>query len=339
MSSPPLRIKPQAIPLLLVTGFLGSGKTTLINRFLQLPNVGKLGVVINEFGQIGIDGALLGPGDILELGGGCVCCATGTELWESVLALIEKAGASHVIIETSGIAEIETLLKQYEHLPAPWKLQLDLRSTLCLVDVLHLKETLQTRHEAVHQIKAADLVLLTKIDAATPFQIEQAHALLDQHHATKERASFSKHSPLTDTASIFAGAFGKQTKRTTSPEHHVHPQGQLATFAWQGEPLLEAPLRDLFSQMAPPHLLRAKGFVWLHSASIFAAELPNSSVPDLSFPEPSLFILQWAMGTLDLTPATPEQASQAPKGSTLVFIGQNLEETWLRLRLSACEVG
>src|SRR4051794_24369134 len=91
-------------PLLLITGFLGSGKTTLINRWLRQQTGVRLGVVVNEFGQIGIDGALLGPGDILELSDGCVCCAKGTELWEAAVSLIDRAAATHVLVETSGVA-------------------------------------------------------------------------------------------------------------------------------------------------------------------------------------------------------------------------------------------
>ena len=145
-----------ATPLLLVTGFLGAGKTTLINRWLRSPTGGKLGVVVNEFGQIGIDGALLGPGDVVEFSDGCVCCAKGTELWEAALSLVDRAGATHLLVETSGIADPAVLLEQYDLLPEALHTRLDLAGVLCVVDTLHLEDALERRAEARSQLRVAD---------------------------------------------------------------------------------------------------------------------------------------------------------------------------------------
>src|ERR1700712_2522836 len=152
-------------PLLLVTGFLGSGKTTLINRLLQLPGPPKLGVVVNEFGQIGIDGALLAGTEILELANGCVCCVKGTELWESALELVDRAGAQVLIVETSGLVKPGVLLEQYALLPKALRGRLELRGMLCLVDALHVQAAWRRRHEAEQQLRISDRLLLTKSDA------------------------------------------------------------------------------------------------------------------------------------------------------------------------------
>ena len=107
--------KPAPVPLLLITGFLGSGKTTFINRLLATAGQPKLGVVVNEFGQVGIDGSLLVGSGILELANGCVCCAKGTEMWEAALDLVDKAGAQVLLAETSGLVEPAALFEQYAH--------------------------------------------------------------------------------------------------------------------------------------------------------------------------------------------------------------------------------
>ena len=360
--------KPGQTPFLLVTGFLGSGKTTLINRWLRCTSGPRLGVVVNEFGQVGIDGALLqqrGDGRaILELANGCVCCVRGTEMWDAALELVDRAGAEVILIETSGLVEPEALLQQYDLLPAEMARRVDLRGLLCVVDPLQVEEAITRRAEALHQIEHSDCMLLNKLDCATPTQVRAAHGLLDRLGASRERAGLSLDASDDTVAGILRWALTSQDRRAiphdkrpacpacdgphdaaadagSTPHAHAcqaapHGGKQLmAVSLHEAQPLLREPLLQLFSDLsgsaanaeAPtggPHgdVLRAKGIVRV---------LDSDNKPQLA-------AVHLAGHQIELQPlqANPDTL---PTGSTLVFIGEDLDEPWLRIRLSACRSG
>ena len=335
-------------PLVLITGFLGSGKTTLINRLLQLPGPPKLGVVVNEFGQIGIDGALLAGTEILELANGCVCCVKGTEMWESASELILRAGAEVLLVETSGMVEPGVLLAQYDLLPAPLRERIELRGLLCLVDVRHIQEARTRRSEVDAQLRLADRLLFTKGDISRPEELAAAHQLLDELGASTDRAGVTPTTPLGEVKNLLRWALGKgaakkpakvhvhheapDAKACSADEprhHHAGPSGgqQLVAVSLQEpRPLLAAPLQQLLREL-PGEVLRVKGLV-----RVLELEPSGQSVLRLC-------VLQLAGRIVELVPASPATASAAPPGSTLVFIGEALDESWLRLRLSACCAG
>lgn len=345
-----------ATPLLLITGFLGSGKTTFINRLLQLPTPPKLGVVVNEFGQIGIDGALLAGTEILELANGCVCCVKGTEMWESALELVDRAGAEVLLVETSGLVEPAVLLEQYALLPPALGDRLELRGLLCLVDALHVQAARGRRPEVEQQLRLADRLLLTKGDACQPAELLAVHRLLDELGASTERAAVTPATPAGEVRNLLrwalqprprtrrpsglaqgAGGQGEPGARNHDHAHdpnhaHAHDPGchggrQLCAVSVQEPlPLLAAPLLQLLREL-PGEVLRAKGVVRV-------LELDAQGSPSLK-----TCVLQLAGRVVELVPASAATASAAPTGSTLVFIGEALDESWLRLRLSACRSG
>lgn len=342
---------PPATPLLLITGFLGSGKTTFINRLLQLPTPPKLGVVVNEFGQIGIDGALLAGTEILELANGCVCCVKGTEMWESALELVDRAGAEVLLVETSGLVEPGVLLEQYALLPTALGARLELRGLLCLVDALHVQQSLSRRPEVEQQLRLADRLLLTKSDAGQPIELLAVHRLLDELGASTERASVTPATPAGEVKNLLrwalqppprarrrrparAGTTGDCPPKLDAPaapahdhSHDHHGGGQLCAVSVQEPlPLLAAPLLQLLREL-PGQVLRVKGVVRV-------LELDDQGAPRLKS-----CVLQLAGRVVELAPASAATASAAPAGSTLVFIGEDLDESWLRLRLSACRSG
>lgn len=341
--------KAAATPLLLITGFLGSGKTTFINRLLALPRSftalqPRLGVVVNEFGQIGIDGALLAQaaGDsgtgIMELANGCVCCIRGTEMWESALELVDRAGAEVLLVETSGLVEPRILLEQYRLLPDKTKSRIDLRGLLCAVDALHVRDSIDKRLEVTQQLTLADRLLLTKLDVASAAQVADAHQLLDELKATSERASISFGSTEAEVANVLRWALGprvekKKTAKSHDHDHddhdhrhdHRHGGRQLAAVSLhEAQPLLAAPLLQLLRELSGD-VLRAKGIVRVLGA-------PWQSASDQA---ETVAALHLAGRRVELQPLTPS-STPLPEGSTLVFIGESIDENWLRLRLSGC---
>ncbi len=167
------------IPVTLVTGFLGSGKTTLISKLLLHPDMRRVAVVINEMGEIGIDHDLvtLSSENITLLANGCICCSVRTDLQETLRDLFaqrrvgEVFDFDRVIVETTGLADpapvVQTLASD-TLLAAHYRLD----GLITLVDGLHGVVQIDQQTEAVKQIAIADKLLVTKTDLVTLGHLE-----------------------------------------------------------------------------------------------------------------------------------------------------------------------
>jgi G3E family GTPase len=167
------------LPVTLVTGFLGSGKTTLISRLVRHPDMRRVAVVINEIGEIGIDHDLvtMSSENITLLANGCICCSVRTDLQETLRDLFarrragEIADFDRVIVETTGLADpapvVQTLVSD-TLLAAQYRLD----GVVTLVDALHGGHQIEHRPEAVKQIALADRIFITKSDMAEPGAVE-----------------------------------------------------------------------------------------------------------------------------------------------------------------------
>jgi len=161
------------IPVTVVTGFLGSGKTTLIRELLARPEGANTAVVINEFGEIGIDGALLRASSdaTVLLGNGCLCCTVRTDLQESLRTLFadRARGAvpsfQRVVIETSGLADPGPVLQTFASDRALGQ-EFHLQALVTVVDAVSGAANLDRMPEARHQVALADRILVSKTDRA-----------------------------------------------------------------------------------------------------------------------------------------------------------------------------
>jgi len=158
-------------PVTILTGFLGSGKTTLLNRALRDPAMAKTAVVINEFGEVGLDHLLAAQSDdtIMVLENGCLCCTVFGDLVTTLNNLFHSRedGAippfDHVVIETSGLADPSPLIQAFLSDPVLAGLY-RIGSVVATVDAVNGPETLNQHVESVRQVALADHILLTKLD-------------------------------------------------------------------------------------------------------------------------------------------------------------------------------
>lgn len=160
------------IPVVIVTGFLGSGKTTLLSKVLESPSMRNTAVLVNEFGEVGLDHHLLRRVDerTVLLGSGCVCCATRGDLVESLAELLGvrergEASVERIVIETTGLADPAPILFTLFSDPV-LQHRFDIESVIATVDAINGNLHLDENPEATKQIAAADTVIVTKTDMA-----------------------------------------------------------------------------------------------------------------------------------------------------------------------------
>ncbi len=159
------------VPLVIVTGFLGSGKTTLVNRLLARRaargEVTKLGVIVNELGEVGIDGTLLGGESVrqVELPGGCVCCVLGDDLDQTLLELVRSTPElTAIVLETTGVAE--PLPIAWAIARAPVAQHVRLAAVVTLVDAANFAGSRPLSASVDAQVAYADVALVTKAELA-----------------------------------------------------------------------------------------------------------------------------------------------------------------------------
>lgn len=187
-TNPPKRRGPKPlIPLSVITGFLGSGKTTLLNQILQDPEMADTAVIINEFGEIGLDHLLVDQASdgVLELSSGCLCCTIRGDLVTTLEDLLRRLDngrmekLSRVVIETTGLADPAPILHTIMLHPY-LALRYRLESVVTLVDAVNGAETLSTHDEARRQVAVADRLVLTKTDLLNGEPIDKMTPLLDR---------------------------------------------------------------------------------------------------------------------------------------------------------------
>jgi len=152
-------------PLTLLTGFLGAGKTTLLNRILTERHGVRMAVIVNEFGEIGIDGGLVrgATGDVIELANGCLCCATRGQLLKAVHSVLAADPPPEgILVETSGLADPFPVLSELAHSSLVEQVSVD--GVVTVVDAENFDRNLDSAEAAFQQIVAADLLLVNKVD-------------------------------------------------------------------------------------------------------------------------------------------------------------------------------
>jgi len=259
-------------PVTLLTGFLGSGKTTLLNRLLRDQRLARSAVLVNEFGETGIDHFLVEKIDnaTVLLNAGCVCCSVRGDLARALRTMLPRARRdeiTHVLIETSGLADPVPILTTLMRDPAI-SASYSLSSVITVVDAVNGPRNLDAYAEARRQVAVADRVVVSKTDLADPASLRSR---LHQLNPTAPLIELSGRSDELDGL-LDAGPFavpGRNHKfagwQQADDGHAHHPDLDSICLSWDQPlnwPALSAALAKL-TAMHGGNLLRIKGILWL----------------------------------------------------------------------------
>jgi G3E family GTPase len=234
--SEPSGMSTSQIPVTVLTGYLGAGKTTLLNRILSENHGRKYAVIINEFGEVGIDNEIVVGTDeeIFEMNNGCICCTVRGDLIRTIGGLMKRAGKlDGIIVETTGLADPAPVAQTFftdDEVRARTKLD----AVVTLVDAKHFPLRLEDSREAEDQVAFADVILLNKTDLVTPEELKKVEARIRQinPYAAIHRTAKS----AIDIAKVLdKGAFDLQRILNLDPHflegahHHHHHDHDAAT--------------------------------------------------------------------------------------------------------------
>ncbi len=223
-------VSDKRIPVTVVTGFLGSGKTTLINRILAEQHGRKIAVIVNEFGEVSIDGQLIVQNDqeeLVEFNNGCLCCTVRGDLIDTLDRLQQRSELDAILVETTGLADPAPVASTF-FLEDKLTSKTRLDSFIALADAVNLEQNLAQSEEAQEQIAFADIILLNKADLVSK------ERLLEVEHVIRRSNPIAKiyHTSNSDIdleKVIGVGAFELEAKLEVDPTflddlEHEHDQ-------------------------------------------------------------------------------------------------------------------
>ena len=258
------------MPVFVVTGFLGAGKTTLVREFLRTPEGANTAVVINEFGAVGIDDALVraSADETVLLGNGCLCCTTRSDLQVALRRLVAERGAGmvphfqRIVIETSGLADPGPILQTFVSDRALGG-EFHVEAAIAVIDAVAGAETLDWSAEARRQVILADRLIITKTDLVDAAGVE---ALQNRLRALNPQAPMATAlQGVADTRQVFTDSDASHAQiRNAFLAEAEHSDG-IASFVWTDP---EPTTWDLFirtietlTALRGADVLRAKGFL------------------------------------------------------------------------------
>ena len=332
-------------PVTVLTGYLGAGKTTLLNRILSEDHGKRYAVIVNEFGEIGIDNDLVVGADeeVFEMNNGCVCCTVRGDLIRVVSGLMKrKGGFDAIVVETTGLADPGPVAQTF-FVDDDVKAKTRLDSVTTVVDAKHVLQRLEDSREAVEQIAFADQIVLNKIDLVTPDELAEVTAAIRRlnplapiHPVVRSeieldkvlnRGGFdlSRMSEL-DMHNPAHGEAGHVHDDHCGHDHHDHaPHDHVAAAGIRGVSLsLERPidgrkvtewLNKLLAERGPD-ILRAKGILDVQG-------------------EDRRLVFQAVHMILEGDLQRPWREDER-RYSRMVFIGRDLDEAELRSGFEAC---
>jgi len=333
---------PDKIPVTVLTGYLGAGKTTLLNRILSEPHGKKYAVIVNEFGEIGIDNDLVVGADeeVFEMNNGCICCTVRGDLIRIIDGLLKRKGQfDGILVETTGLADPAPVAQTF-FLDDTVSARTALDAVVTVADAKWLKDRLKDAPEAKNQIGFADIILLNKTDLVSP---DELHDVELRIRAINPYAKIhrTKRCDVEIKSLLGQGAFDLQRILDIEPEflgndhhhshghdhHHDHNDGlkhyhdeEMQSLSMRSDKPLDPekfmPWIDKLVATEGPKILRCKGI--------------------LSFKDdPQRFVLQGIHMVLDGDHQRDWKPNEK-RESKLVFIGRDLDNEMIQSGFLGC---
>jgi G3E family GTPase len=316
----------EKIPVTVLTGYLGAGKTTLLNRILTEEHGKKFAVIVNEFGETGIDGDLVvgADEDVFEMNNGCICCTVRGDLIRILDGLMKRKGKfDAIIVETTGLADPAPVAQTFfvdQDVGDATKLD----AVVTVTDAKWLTERLKDAPEAKNQIAFADVIILNKVDLVSAEELAEVEAAI---RAINPYAKLHKTTrcELPIDQLLDRNAFDLDRILDIEPDflesgHHHHHSDEVRSMSFtipgDVDPDKFMPWINDISQAQGPNILRSKGILAFKD-------------------EPRRFVFQGVHMILDGDLQRDWKADE-PRNSRLVFIGRDLDESELRKGFLAC---
>lgn len=314
------------IPITILTGFLGAGKTTILNQIISNHPDTKFGLIINEFGAEGIDGQLVessGDEKVVELANGCICCVVREDLIDAVRKVIDTNEINYIIIETSGLAEPMPVAQTFELDNLDGRVYLD--AIVTLVDAENYVSTTREYQVGINQVQTADIILLNKINDKTAPQVPQLEKLIKEINPYAAVLKNSTSQAIDTNLLIDTGKWSLEKLATNQPaaeeggEHEHHHEGEEHEHEHNhvdeivfvtSKPVNSQKFNKWVLEKFPAQAVRAKGILRIE---IFPGQY-------------GLFLFQMVGATRMLVPFIPKRQDFDTQKSRLVVIGKEMDK-------------